>query len=217
MNKPVIVVGGGGHAAVLIDSLKLLGKEIIGIVDPALPVGSLGPGGVNVLGDDDQILDYSPEKIELVNGIGSLPRGKIRGKKFRSLESKGYIFSSVIHPSAIVSKTAIVSSGVQIMAGVVIQTGTTIGKNTIINTKVAIDHDCVIGKHCHVAPGVTVSGNVIVKDRVHIGTGASVIESVTIGQDVVIGAGAVVTKDIKDNIMVYSARGSQKVIIGNEL
>jgi len=89
------------------------------------------------------------------------------------------------------------------MAGSVIQPGSVIKKNTIINTKVSVDHDCIIGAHVHLAPGVTISGGVCVEDAVHIGTGALVIQGIHIGKKCLIGAGSLVLNNIKEGSTVF--------------
>ena len=38
--KPVIIFGAGGHSSVLINVLKKLNREILGIIDPALDENS---------------------------------------------------------------------------------------------------------------------------------------------------------------------------------
>ncbi len=37
MDKPVIIIGAGGHAKVLYDSLRLLGVEMLGMLDKCPP------------------------------------------------------------------------------------------------------------------------------------------------------------------------------------
>ena len=59
------------------------------------------------------------------------------------------------------------------MAGSVIKAGTTIKKNTIINSRVTIDHDCIIGKNVHIVPGAILCGNVKVGNNAFIGAGSN--------------------------------------------
>ena len=206
MAKPVIVLGGGGHAKVLIDALQLSGINILGIIDPQLKAGDLGFASLPILGDDQAVSRYSPDEIELVNGIGSLPGNDIRAKLFSDYSDKGYSFATVVHPSAIVSKSCLMQDGSQIMARCVLQPGAIIGKNTIINTGAIVEHDCEIGANNHLAPGVVLSGGVHTGENVHIGTGAVIIQNVNIGENSVVGAGAAVTKDIGWNQIIYPAR-----------
>lgn len=210
--KPVIVLGAGGHAAVLIDILKQQKREIIAIVSPDLKQKGPVFDGIKVLLQDEDVLTFESEAIFLVNGIGSIPGNKLRENIYRDFVDKGYHFEIVVSDNAIVSPYATLADGVQVMAGAVVQTGTMISENCIINTSAAIDHDCEIGRHNHIAPGATLSGGVITGPSVHIGTGANIIQLITVGADVVVGAGTTITKDVEKNTICYPARIFKKVI-----
>jgi len=193
--KPVIVLGAGGHAKVLVDALRATQAQIIGLVTPA--AGEERLWGLPILGDDDAVRAYPPDEVHLVNGVGTVPgRQETRRRLYDTFCSRGYHFRTVIHPAAILAADVTVADGVQIMAGCVLQPSVRVGHNTIVNTRASIDHDCDIGAHVHIAPGVTMSGNVRVETGAHLGTGASVIDGVTIGQGAIIGVGAAVFKDI---------------------
>ncbi len=196
--KPVIILGAGGHAKVLMDMLFLTEREVLGVIDPVKSRGDM-IFGVPVIGDDESILNYLPSEIELVNGIGSLPNKNGRWKVAESYRDKGYNFSSLVHPSAVISNDVYLDEGVQVMAGVVIQPGVRVGKDSIINTGATVDHDCIIGSMCHIAPGSNLCGSILVQDNVHIGTGASLVQGVTINSNVVIAAGSTVIRDIAMN------------------
>lgn len=212
MTKPVIVLGGGGHAKVLIDMLRRLDCLVLGIIDPNRTVGSLAHG-LNVLGGDDAVFGYSPEEVELVNGMGSLPNDKgLRASLFKAFSTKGYRFKTLIDPTAIVASDVELSAGVQVMAGVIIQAGTGIAFNSIVNSGAIVDHDCHIGSHVHIAPGAVLSGAVEVGEAVHIGTGATIIQGIRIGAGSIIGAGSVITQSIDCNRIVYPARSLIKSI-----
>lgn len=206
--KPIIVLGAGGHAKVLIDAIRLSGTEIIGITDPSGVKGS-EYFGVKVLGDDSQVLNYLPNELELVNGIGSMPNNSVRRILNENMMSKGYLFGKVIHPSAVIASDVKISDGVQIMAGVVIQPSVKIGNSCIINTGVNIDHDCVIHDDCHLAPGVTLSGNVTIGQQTHIGTGTSIIQDIAIGRNCVIAAGSIIYKDVPLNTQFIQQKTAQ--------
>jgi UDP-perosamine 4-acetyltransferase len=196
MSLPVIILGGGGHAKVLIDALRLSGIEIIGIVDSDPQKKATDVLGVPVVGNDDSVFSYLTDSIYLINGIGSVNRPAMRGELFRRFKAHGFIFASVLHPSAVIAKDVKLAEGVQVMAGAVIQVGSSIGANSIINTKASIDHDCIIGNNVHIAPGATLSGMVQIGNDAHIGTGACIIQGISIGSGSMIAAGAVVTKNV---------------------
>ena len=196
-NKPIIILGTGGHAKVITDALVLSGREILGFVTPALKAESEFCGK-KVLGNDEVINQYSPDEIELVNGIGSLPRKNLRWNLAEKMREQGYKFAIVIHPNAVIATDINLDEGVQIMAGVIIQAGTKIKQDSIINTGSLIDHDCEIERNCHIAPGVVCSGGVVIGSNTHLGTGTIVTEYRSIGSNCAIAAGSVVFKDIPD-------------------
>ncbi|HEY8035321.1 MAG TPA: acetyltransferase [Methylobacter sp.] len=212
MTKPVIVLGGGGHAKVLIDILRRLNCPLLGIVDPNLSVGCV-LHGLNVLGVDGVVFDYSKEEVDLVNGVGSLPKDKgLRASLFNTFNAKGYRFKTLVDPTAFIAADVELSDGVQVMAGVIIQAGTEIAENTIVNSGAIVEHDCRIGQHVHIAPGAVLSGTVKVSDYVHIGTGANIIQGISIGSNSIIGAGSVITQDIAGNQIVYPPRSQIRSI-----
>ena len=198
-------MGSGGHAKVVTDALELSGREILGFVTPDLQAGTEFCGK-KVLGNDEAINHHSPDEIELINGIGSLPGKRLRWKLAKKMRKQGYIFTSVINPDAVVAPDVSLDEGAQIMAGAVIQPGTTIGKDSIINTGVLIDHDCKIAENCHLAPGVVCSGGVIIGSNTHLGTGTIVIEYRSIGSDCTVAAGSVVYKDIPDGTTLIQTK-----------
>lgn len=206
LNKPLIILGAGGHAAVLMDTLKVQDAEILGLVSPELDIHRRVLQGIPHYLQDDDVLTFSSDDIRLVNGLGSLPGNTLRSKLFEQFIALGYVFESVIADSAIVSPYADLGHGVQVMPGAIIQAGAIIGSNSIINSGAIIEHDCIIGAHNHIAPGVTLSGDVITEDHVHIGTGASVIQGIQLANDVVVSAGVAVTKNIPAAHTVFNGR-----------
>ncbi|NTV49358.1 MAG: acetyltransferase [Geobacteraceae bacterium] len=202
MNLPVIILGAGGHAKVLVDALLVSSAIIVGIVDHSPLLAGTKILGVSVLGGDAVVNEYPPSEIQLVNGLGSVGLPVNRQHLFEKFKGMGYEFANVIHPSAVIASGVVLGEGAQVMAGAVIQPGSHIGINSIINTRASVDHDCTIGDHVHLSPGVTLSGGVAVGACSHIGTGATVIQGISISKGCLIGAGAVVIKDISDGAKV---------------
>ncbi|MDD5170871.1 MAG: acetyltransferase [Syntrophales bacterium] len=196
MNLPVIIIGAGGHAKVLISTLKAIQADIIGLTDVAFDQSDIALRDLPVLGNDDKVLAYAPDRVTLVNGIGAVSSTAKRLNIYEKFKKHGYSFLTVIHPSAIIMDDVSLAEGVQVLAGAVIQTGCAVGINAIINTGAIVDHDSMIGEHVHIAPGVVLSGGVHVGTMAHIGTAATVIQGIRIGEAAIIGAGAVVIKDI---------------------
>lgn len=201
MSLPVILLGAGGHGRVLLDALLQQSFVVLAIFDPQCNVDRF-VFDIPLINDDRGLLEYPAEEIRLVNGLGSIGDTTKRRQIYERFKEYGYQFATVIHHSAVVSPRAELGEGVQVMAGAIIQTGVKIACNSIINTKVSVDHDCIIGKHAHIAPGAILSGGIRVEDEAHIGAGVTIIQGLTIGKRSIIGAGAVVIRDVPENAVV---------------
>lgn len=194
---PVILLGAGGHAKVVLDLLQILKRQVLGVCDPGLVDKDIQQWrGLPVLGNDAAIEQYQPDRIELANGIGSLPGNSLRRRLHDQYTRQGYCFTTLIHPSAVLGPGVKLGQGVQVMAGVIVQADTQIGDSVILNTGSRIDHDGRIGHHVHIAPGAVLSGDAWVANDCHIGPGAVIIQGVKLGEGAVIGAGTTVLSEL---------------------
>jgi UDP-perosamine 4-acetyltransferase len=205
--SPIIVIGGGGHAKVLIDALKCLQVPMLGICEKSLPIQARDVLGVPINHTDEQMENYPRQAVLLVNGLGSIKDTGLRREVFQRFRKMGFSFRQVIHPAAVISPETSLGEGVQIMAGAVVQAGVAIGDNSLINTKASVDHDCTIGAHVHIAPGVTISGNVTIEEGVHVGAGATLIQGITIGKNCLIAAGTLVPRNVPPGVTVMGVPG----------
>lgn len=196
------VIGGGGHARVVISALQAAGVSVAAIVDSDPARQGARVLGVEVVGTEDVLADSDPARVVLANGLGSVRDTAVRRAVYERWSGRGFTFAAVRHPSAVVAVDAVTHAGAQLMAGVVVQPGTVIGANAVLNTRCSVDHDCRIGRHAHLAPGVTVSGGVTVGEGAHVGTGATIIESVSVGPEALVAAGAVVVSDVASGARV---------------
>jgi len=200
MNKPIIIIGNGGHAGVLVEILTAQKRKIMGYTAPQENKSFFN---LPYLGTDDVIITYHSEMVELVLGLGTINISPLRKSIFEQFSAKGYLFANVIHSTAIVSPSVEVGQGIQIMAGAIVQPNVIIGSNTIINTGSIIDHDVKIGSHVHLAPSSTLSGGVIIGEGCLIGVGSSIIQGINIGNETLVGAGSVVIKNIGNRKFAY--------------
>jgi UDP-perosamine 4-acetyltransferase len=184
---------------------------ILGVCDPYLAAEDIKTWeGLNVLGAEDSITLPPPEMVQLILGVGQLPFSNARELLYDKWLSRGYEFPVLVHPNAWVSAEANLAKGVQVMAGAIVQPGSRIGQNTILNTRVGIDHDCDIGPHVHIAPGATLCGTVTVGSGAFIGAGATIIQGLRIGQHAVVGAGATLVHNLAPSKIVLPAINRQR-------
>ena len=196
MSKPLLFIGAGGHARVLIETALRQGREIVGCTSLKHRPGEEILSGVKALGNDDVLAEYAPEEVELVNAVGSVRHPEWRGLLFERFSARGFHFATLVHDNAFLSESAVTGHGALVMNGAIVQTGAQLEENVLINTRSVVEHDCRIGAHSHIASGALLAGGTRVGARCHIGAGAVVLQELAIGADSVIGAGAIVIRDV---------------------
>lgn len=194
--RPALILGSGGHAAVVLAALQATTAAIAGLLDSDPLRHGAKVLGIDVLGGDEFAESGNPSEFVLVNGIGGVSNTDQRRGVFEKFTALGFQFPAIVHPSAIGANVAQLGNGVQVMAGAVLQPHTRIGDNSVVNTGALVDHDCTLGDHVHIAPGVTLSGGVSVGSRTMIGAGATVIQNVVVGEGAFVAAGATVVSDV---------------------
>lgn len=151
MLMPLVIIGGGGHASVLVDLLRNQNRTILAVMSPDDISTRQAFDGIMQLSNDKDISRYSPDEVRLVNGIGMMPKSLLRRKVNQYFLDLGYQFETVISDQALVSKFAHLQDGAQILKGAIVQCGAVIGEHSIINTGAVIEHDTVVGEHNHIA------------------------------------------------------------------
>lgn len=201
MTAGVVMIGGGGHAKVVIESLRAAGESIAAIIDAdPTPREVLG---VPVVGDDLALRDLRNQGLSrLFVAVGDNRLRETLGRRARELE---FSLVNAVHPSAVISPSARLGDGVAVMAGAVINAESQVGDLAIINTGAVVDHDCRLGTACHVAPASALAGGVSLGDRAFLGVGVRVIPGLTIGDDTIVGAGGVVVRDLPAGVLAVGA------------
>lgn len=204
--KEVVLLGGGGHARVVIETAQKYCRQyrIIGITEEDRSLIGHEISGIPVMGDDSILPELYVKGLKYAFiAVGVTKNQELRNKLQKKITTIGFESINIIHGKSIRSEDIEIGTGNIIMAGCIINTGTSIGSNCIINTGSIIEHGCRIGDNVHIAPGAVLSGGVAVEENSMIGAGAVVIQNVTIGRNSIIGAGSTVILDIPpDSIAV---------------
>ena len=189
MAETIVLIGGSGHARVIIDCIRASGGEVFGILDDGIPVGT-AVLDVPVLGKVMDYENYKDHPFLMAIGKNALRR--------RIAEAMDVTWSTVVHPSAVVSPYAFLGEGTVVMAGAVINACARTGRHCIINTGAVVEHDNVLGDYVHISPNAALGGTVTVGDGTHIGIGACVRNDIRICGGSTVGAGAAVVKNITE-------------------
>jgi sugar O-acyltransferase (sialic acid O-acetyltransferase NeuD family) len=188
----LVVIGGGGHAKVVVSTALSAGWRVVAVLDDAADKRGTDILGVPVSGGVDMIVDLASDGA--VIAVGDNRARKTLSDRINSN------WVTIVHPSAVVHPTVTLGHGTVVFAGVVIQPDTVIGDHAIINTSTSIDHDCRIGAFCHIAPGSNLAGSVTVGEGTFFGIGTRAIPGVMVGRWSTIGAGGVVIDEIPDGV-----------------
>lgn len=211
--EDIILLGLGGHAHSVADSIEQTGKyNIIGFLDTEEMQGKRFRN-YTVLGTDDALKKYYDSGIRnAFITIGFLGYGTVRNQLYKQLKDIGYTVPNIIDRTAIVSENAELEDGIFVGKRAVINANTQIGKMCIINTGAIVEHDCEIGRFSHIAVGSVVCGGVSVGEQTLIGANATVIQEKRIGNCCIIGAGTIIMRDVQNNIIRYGMTEKQKNI-----
>jgi UDP-perosamine 4-acetyltransferase len=187
----VIVIGGGGHAKVVIATLQAMGRAVTGVYDDDQRKWGTELLGVPVRG----ALAGAPV------GEAVIAIGDNRVRKELVARVAGMTWITAVHPTAFVHPSVTIGPGTVVFARATLQPECRVGAHAIVNTAACLDHDCVVGDFVHVAPGVLLAGGVTLEEGAFLGIGASAIPGVRVGAWATVGAGGVVTQPLPANIV----------------
>jgi UDP-perosamine 4-acetyltransferase len=201
---PVIGLGAGGHAKVMIDTLRAGGEyDVVALLDADAKAWGTRVLDVPVTGGDATLGEWHGRGVcHAFVGVGGARDTGPRRRLYELARAHGFEVVRAIHPSAVVSPMAEIGEAATVLAAAVINAGARLGVHVMVNTGAIVEHDCVLGDHVHVATGARLASTVVVGAGAHIGLGACVRELVRIGAGAIVGAGAVVVDDVPDGAVV---------------
>ncbi len=187
----VHVAGAGGHAKVVIATLRDAGFEIVAAWDDDESRAGVAILGVPVRGGIDDL----PRDAAVIIAVGSNTARKAVAERLQGRE-----FVGAVHPSSTVDPSVALGPGSIVFAGVVIQPDTRLGAHVIVNTGAIVDHDCLLEDFVHVAPGVHLAGNVSLREGAFLGIGVCAVPGVEVGEWATVGAGGAIVRSIPPGV-----------------
>lgn len=189
--KPIILIGAGGHARSTLDVISSLPNLTVdGILDDGFSPGS-EVAGLTVLGPIEMLNQFSTSH-RFVIALGKIGPTNARAQLANLCWDVGGQLQTVVSPTAYVSPGSHIGEGTVVFHHAVVNTGAEVGKNCIINTSSLVEHDSTIGNHSHVSTGAIVNGGCQVGENVFLGSGSILHQQVVVPDDAVIAAGDVV-------------------------
>ena len=191
--KLVFVVGAGGHAKMVIETLASMAEyQIISCMDKHPSSDPIL--GYPVFPENSQTLAQLLEAKALA--LVALGDNRLREQVTEKLQALGFQFATAIAQSAYVSPSAQIGQGSVVMPRAVVGAMARIGQGVILNTSCSVDHDSILGDFVHIAPGCHLAGGVRVDQGAMLGIGTCVIPNRHIGAWSTLGANSTVVRDI---------------------
>ena len=192
----ILLIGAGGHARVLIDTMSATHEErSIGIIDADAGVIGQSIQDIPIIGTDAMLKHLAANGARYF-AVAVGMNNALRENLFQTCLDAGLLPLTIVHPNATISPWATMGQGAQILPGAVVNAGAVLGVNNIINSGAVVEHDCILGDHVHVSSMACLAGGVILEDLVHVGAGAVIRQMIRVGRGTTIGIGAAVVKDI---------------------
>lgn len=195
IQRPLILIGGGGHCKSVIEVAESAGYNILGILDKPEEIGK-NVLGYKIVGEDDDIIKYI-DKAEFIITVGFIKNPSLRIKLFDKIKNTGGKLATIIASTARVSKRTSIGEGTVIMHNALVNADVWIGDNVIINNYSNVEHDVYIGNQCHISTGAMINGDCHIGDNVFVGSQSVIVNGKHVCDNTIIGAGTVVCKNIE--------------------
>lgn len=209
--KPVVVLGAGGHARVVLEALAGRGAKIAALLDPDRSLWGREVDGAPVAGGDDKLSEFPPARFGAAVGVGAARDTRRRRRLHEALTAAGYALEPVVAASAVVARSARLEPGAQVLTRAVVHPGSSIGEGAVVNTGAIVEHDCTVAEHAFVGPAAVLCGGVKVGAGAFIGAAAVVLPGVSIGAGALVAAGAVVRADVREGGRELGARRPRRM------
>ena len=204
MIKKLLLLGFGGHAKSVVDSIEASGEyTIVGFSERVLDK-NITYRGYEVICTDEELEAMYKSGIEYAFiTIGFMGNSTLREKIMAQLKQIGYKIPIIVDPTAIVAQDVSVGAGSFIGKRAVLNAAVKVGENAIINTGAILDHETEVGDNSHIACGSVLCGQVKIGSSTLIGAGSTVIQNITIEEECIIGAGSTVLHDVVAKTKAY--------------
>ena len=195
MKKKLILIGAGGFAKSVIDSIDEKRYSIEGFIDNIKNGSHLG---YKIFASNLDELEKREDYCYFI-AIGDNEK---RTYWYKEVVKRNLDIINVIDKTAILSENITFGRGIFIGKLAIINNDARIGENVVINTKALIEHGCRVGNNVNISTNTVLNGDVVIKDNCFIGSSSVINGQITIEKNSIVGSGTVVIKDVEKNVVV---------------
>ncbi len=202
--SPLVIVGAGEHAHVVIDAARSRPDlwMLVGYCNPQPSEETTRRFSLPWLGDDDAVLAQRGADTRFVMGVGALAPSPRRQELVARYAARAARWATIVHARAIVADSASLGEGAVVLAGAVVNSGASIGAHVIVNSGAIVEHDVRVGPFAVLASACAIGGGAAIGDGAFVGLGGRVRDHVRVGARALVGMGAVVVSDVSDDVEV---------------
>lgn len=211
--EKLILIGAGGYAKSVLDSIDYYNYEVAGFIDE-FSSNSEHLGYPIMASSIEEV--YNAVHYFYFIAIGN---NRHRKKWYDKLKEKNLRLINVVDKSALVSQRATIGNGCFIGKMAIVNSKSVVCDNCIINSKALVEHGCYVSNHANISTNAVINGDVQVGTGSFLGSCSVTKGQLKIGNWVTVGAGAVVVDQIEDNKIVAGvpAKIIKDCINGDEL
>ncbi|MBJ8776070.1 acetyltransferase [Citrobacter freundii] len=195
MKQKLIIIGAGGFAKAVIDSLDHKKYEIKGFID-TFKTGE--HQGYPIIGDTLNVID-EPNKYVYFIAIGD---PDYRALWMKLIEEMQLSTINVIDRTSIISERSRLGTCIYVGKMAIINCDSELEDGVVVNTRALVEHGNYISYCTNISTNVVLNGDVSVGKKSFIGSCTVVNGQLTIGNSSIIGSGSVVIRNIPDNVVV---------------
>lgn len=203
--KEIMLIGFGGHARGVIDSIEAAGEyHITGFLETPNRQ-ELSYRNYKVVGTDEDMKKYYDAGIRhAFITVGFMGNSPLRRRLYKALKETGYILPVITDKSAAIAADVWLAEGCYVGKNAIVNANASVGKMCIINSGAIVEHDCMVGDFSHVAVGAVLCGEAAVGNDSLIGANATVLQGVSIGNHSIVGAGSIITRAVEHNCVIHN-------------
>lgn len=194
--EKLIVIGAGGYAKSVLDSVDIYNYEVIGFLDESTKKKT--HIGYPILANSLNDIKCMKQYVYFI-AIGNNEKRKVW---FNKLKEHGLRIINVVDRTAIISPKAILGTGCFIGKFAVVNSKAIVGDDCVINTRALVEHGCTVAAHANLSTNSVINGDVCVGEGSFIGSCSVTIGQLKIGDWSTVGAGAVVIHDVGNHVTV---------------
>ncbi len=175
-DNPIILLGAGGHAKIILDCLQNLGQKEILYNSPNRSKW-FEKKQIKYVEDRD-LVKLAKNRMQMAVAFLGTNCNDLEDRyiKMNKLIGYGAIFPNIKHPSAIVSKTAELGVGSQMLSGAIVNCYSKIGDGAVLNTRAIVEHETNVGAGSHLAPNSVVLGGAEIGRFCYLGASSLVVQ-----------------------------------------